>query len=60
LAGRRVRFPAICRLALAKEEEDRLDENIDLLIRALQSAPGEALIADFDLRFPGRGMGPEG
>jgi hypothetical protein len=43
----------------SKEEDDRLEEKIDLLIRTLHPTQGEALIAEFDVRFPGRDVGPK-
>ncbi len=43
----------------SKEEGDRMEEKIDLLIRRLEPDQGERLIAELDRRFPGRDSGPK-
>lgn len=43
----------------SKEEDDRLEEKLDLILTALRPEDAPRLIADLDERFPGRYVGPE-
>lgn len=43
----------------SKEEGDRLEEKLDLILRTLRPVDGEDYIREFDRRFPGRDLGPK-
>lgn len=43
----------------SKEEDDRLEEKLDAILRAVDAENAERLIADLDRRFPGRDTGPQ-
>lgn len=43
----------------SKEEDDRLEEKLDHILRQVDPANAERLIADLDRRFPGRDAGPK-
>lgn len=43
----------------SKEEDDRLEEKLDLILRTLRPVDAEDYIREFDRRFPGRNMGPK-
>jgi len=43
----------------SKEEDDRLEEKLDAILRAVDRENAERLIADLDGRFPGRNVGPK-
>lgn len=42
----------------SKEEGDRVEEKMDLILRTLRPVDAEDYIRDFDRRFPGRNSGP--
>ena len=43
----------------SKEEDDRLEEKRDLILRTLRPEDAEKFIEEFDRRFPGRHTGPK-
>jgi hypothetical protein len=43
----------------SKEEDDRLEEKVDTLLRIVDPKNAEALIKQLDKRFPGREVGPK-
>ena len=43
----------------SKEEDDRLEEKVDALLKIVDPQNAEALIKQLDKRFPGRGVGPQ-
>lgn len=43
----------------SKEEDDRLEEKLDLILRTLRPVDAEDYIREFDRRFPGRETGPK-
>lgn len=43
----------------SKEEDDRLEEKLDAILRRVDPENAERLIAEFDKRFPGRYTGPD-
>ncbi|MFO1341343.1 MAG: DUF6766 family protein [Burkholderiaceae bacterium] len=42
----------------SKEEDDRLEEKLDALLRRLDPEHADALIRDLDRQYPGRHVGP--
>ena len=43
----------------SKEEDDRLEEKLDTILRKIDPENAERLIEQFDKRFPGRDVGPK-
>jgi len=43
----------------SKEEDDRLEEKLDAILRKLDPEHAEQLIEQLDRRFPGRDVGPK-
>jgi hypothetical protein len=43
----------------SKEEDDRLEEKLDAILRAVDAKNAEKLIEQLDKRFPGRDTGPK-
>jgi hypothetical protein len=43
----------------SKEEDDRLEEKLDLILRQVDPSNADRLIKELDQRFPGRHVGPE-
>lgn len=43
----------------SKEEDDRLEEKLDAILRAVDRDNAERLILELDQRFPGRDTGPK-
>lgn len=43
----------------SKEEDDRLEEKLDALLKKVDPANAEKLIRDLDERYPGRDVGPK-
>jgi hypothetical protein len=43
----------------SKEEDDRLEEKLDAILRAVDSKNADQLIKQLDKRFPGRDTGPK-
>ena len=43
----------------SKEEDDRLEEKLDAILRSVDPENAERLIKQFDRRFPGRDTGPK-
>lgn len=43
----------------SKEEDDRLEEKLDLILRTLRPVDANDHIREFDRRFPGRETGPK-
>lgn len=43
----------------SKEEDDRLEEKLDAILRAVDPEKADALIVALDGRFPGRHVGPQ-
>ena len=43
----------------SKEEDDRLEEKLDAILRAVDPKNAEKLIDEFNKRFPGRYTGPK-
>ena len=43
----------------SKEEGDRTEEKLDLILRTLRPVDAEDYIQDLDRRFPGRDLGPK-
>jgi hypothetical protein len=42
----------------SKEEDDRLEEKLDAILRKLDPADAERVIAELDRKYPGREVGP--
>jgi hypothetical protein len=42
----------------SKEEDDRMEEKLDAILRKLDPAGAESLIVELDRRYPGREVGP--
>ena len=42
----------------SKEEDDRLEEKLDAILRKLDPANAERVIAELDRKYPGREVGP--
>ena len=42
----------------SKEEDDRMEEKLDAILRKLDPAGAERLIVELDRRYPGREVGP--
>ena len=43
----------------SKEEDDRLEEKLDLILRKVDTANADRLIKALNQRFPGRDVGPQ-
>jgi len=43
----------------SKEEDDRMEEKLDAILRAVDPEQADRLIAQLDQRFPGRDFGPK-
>lgn len=43
----------------SKEEDDRVEEKLDLILRTLRPVDAEDYIEEFNRRFPGRDTGPK-
>jgi hypothetical protein len=42
----------------SKEEDDRMEEKLDVILRKLDPAEAERIIAELDQKYPGREVGP--
>jgi hypothetical protein len=42
----------------SKEEDDRIEEKLDAILRKLDPADAERVIAELDRKYPGREVGP--
>jgi hypothetical protein len=42
----------------SKEENDRMEEKIDVILRKLDPAEAERIIFELDRKYPGREVGP--
>jgi cbb3-type cytochrome oxidase subunit 3 len=42
----------------SKEEDDRMEEKLDVILRKLDPAEAERIIAELDRKYPGREVGP--
>jgi hypothetical protein len=42
----------------SKEEDDRIEEKLDAILRKLDPADAERIIAELDGKYPGREVGP--
>ena len=42
----------------SKEEDDRMEEKLDAILRKLDPADAERVIAELDRKYPGREVGP--
>jgi hypothetical protein len=42
----------------SKEEDDRLEEKLDAILRKIDPVDAERIIADLDRKYPGREVGP--
>lgn len=43
----------------SKEEDDRLEEKLDAILRAVEPERAEQIIATLDRQYPGRDVGPD-
>jgi hypothetical protein len=42
----------------SKEEDDRMEEKLDVILRKLDPAEAERIISELDRKYPGREVGP--